>query len=512
MTRLMTTRVILCMAVCVLPWTAAAQVAPPPPPPPPPPAPVPAPAPLPLPPLPAPMPTVIAAPTFEVWAVEDTVRMAREAAFHAPQAVDVEAIREAARSAADQARAAQEYVHLFDQDFHRYADLAHDFELQARTFSLAPQANGTYNSGLNYLSRNQYDRAITAFDRVIAQKGSRADASLHWKAFAQFRLGQTDEALATIAQLRKDYPQSRYLNDAKALEADVRKRAGQPIDPNAALDDQIKLLAIQGIQNADPERAIPLLEGVLNATNALPVKRNALYVLALSDQPRAREILLSYAKGAGNPDLQIEAIRYLTSNRNSKTSGDELRQIYESTQDVNVRMAIINAFRSSGNRGALAYIAGTRTAPITVRSSAIRGLSSIGGPQDLYGLYEKETSKDLKLQIVSALGSMQALEQLNQVIRLEKDPDVRRSAVRALGRMKTDQTGKMHADMYGTEQDVETRRAVIAALSAQNNAEALVAIARKEQSLELKRDIVKRLSDLAPKSKVAADFLMEIIK
>jgi hypothetical protein len=66
--------------------------------------------------------------------------------------------------------------------------------------------------------------------------------------------------------------------------------------------------------------------------------------------------------------------------------------------------------------------------------------------------------------------------------------------------------------MYGTEQDVETRRAVIAALSAQNNAEALVAIARKEQSLELKRDIVKRLSDLAPKSKVAADFLMEIIK
>jgi HEAT repeat protein len=112
---------------------------------------------------------------------------------------------------------------------------------------------------------------------------------------------------------------------------------------------------------------------------------------------------------------------------------------------------------------------------------------------------------------VSALGSMQALEQLNQVIRTEKDPDVRRSAVRALGRLQTEKTGAMLVDMYGSEQDLDTRRSVISALTAQHNAEALVAIARKETSLELKRDIVKRLSDLAPKSKVAADFLMELI-
>jgi hypothetical protein len=53
---------------------------------------------------------------------------------------------------------------------------------------------------------------------------------------------------------------------------------------------------------------------------------------------------------------------------------------------------------------------------------------------------------------------------------------------------------------------------VISALSSQNNAEALVAIARKETSLDLKRDLVRRLSDMAPRSKVAADYLMEIIK
>ena len=55
-------------------------------------------------------------------------------------------------------------------------------------------------------------------------------------------------------------------------------------------------------------------------------------------------------------------------------------------------------------------------------------------------------------------------------------------------------------------------RTIITALGAQNNAEGLVAIARKESSLPLKTEIVRQLSDMAPKSKVAADYLMEIIK
>ena len=46
----------------------------------------------------------------------------------------------------------------------------------------------------------------------------------------------------------------------------------------------------------------------------------------------------------------------------------------------------------------------------------------------------------------------------------------------------------------------------------QQEDDALVALARKETTLPLKTEIVRRLSDLAPKSKVAADYLMEIIK
>jgi len=127
-------------------------------------------------------------------------------------------------------------------------------------------------------------------------------------------------------------------------------------------------------------------------------------------------------------------------------------------------------------------------------------------------LYDKETNKELRQQIVSLLGSMDATDQIGRVIRTEKDPDVLRAAIRALGRQPSAKTGQALVDLYGTTQDQNTRKIVIGALANQNNAEGLVAIARKEANLSLKTEIVRQLSEMAPKSKVAADYLMEIIK
>ena len=157
-------------------------------------------------------------------------------------------------------------------------------------------------------------------------------------------------------------------------------------------------------------------------------------------------------------------------------------------------------------------IVNTTGSPLAVRASALNGLSGVLSPAELWSLYEKETNKDLKLQMVSAFGAMQALDQISRIARTEKEPEVRRRAVRMLGNMKSDKTGQMLIDMYAADPDVEIRKSVITALSVQNNAEGLVAIARKESSLALKTDIVRRLSEMAPKSKVAADYLMEIIK
>ena len=143
-------------------------------------------------------------------------------------------------------------------------------------------------------------------------KGTRADAALYWKAYAQNRLGQRADALATIAELDKGYPNSRYLKEAKALEVEVRGAAGQPVRPEAQADEDLKLMAMQApCQQRSRRQAVPMLEKMLNGTASPRLKERALYVLAQMNTPKAREILTNVAKGGSIPELQSRAIQYL---------------------------------------------------------------------------------------------------------------------------------------------------------------------------------------------------------
>jgi HEAT repeat protein len=496
----------------LVPMLAAAQTVPPPPPPPD------LPRPVAVPPIPPEPPRVLVAPTvIDSLAIDQAVRAVREAA----QTIDSQAIREATERARAEVERAREQMDrtrdLMQMDI-RMPDMRMEnmhidmLDMQDRAFAYNFQDSegSAYSSGLSLLTQRQYDQAIVRFDRTISQKGAHADGALYWKAFAQFKLGKGQDALETIGALRKDFPQSRYLNDAKVLEADVKKPAIGAID-----DDEIKLLAIQGIQNSDPVRAAQLAEKLLASTNSLQVKRRALYILALSDQPSAHELLLSYAKGNGNPDLQREAISYLATRRTKQpTTAADLRQIYESTTDANIKRAIIDAYRTTGDKTSLIAIASSGTpTPVDLRTRAISNLTDLAAPQELWTLYQKEQDKDLRIAMVRAFSSMGAVDQLLQVAKTDKDPAVRQQAVRSLGSQKVDKTGTTLVDMYGTEQDKDTKLAIIAALGNQNNDTGLVAIARKETTnIELKREIVRKLAEMSSRSKVAADYLLEVIK
>jgi HEAT repeat protein len=525
-------------ASLLMPAVAAAQVmAPPTPPAPaqaPTPAQAPAPAQLPVPaqaPLPAPTPRAVYAPP--VFIDSDAIQSAIEASRAVAE--NSQAIREAAQQAAEQAReaaaAARENFRL--DGLPALAPMAYAWDMQDFAPGFRGQSSDSnYNSGLSLLMQHQYENAINRFDRVISAKGTHSDGALYYKAWALSKLGRSDEAVAAINELKTSYGSSPYLSEARTLEASVKK-----LGPGQVDDDDIKLLAIQAIQYSDPEKAVATCEGVLNGTNSLAVKQRAIYVLALIDRPEAHALLLSYAKGKGNPELQREAITYLGA-RNAKqpTKSTELIDIYSSSSDVDVKMAVISAFRSAGDKASLMQIAsgqglgvgrgigapdgvgrgrlGAPEAQIDMtglRLRAISNLSDLASPQELWPLYEKEENKDLRAEWVSTFSSMGAIDQLVQVVKTEKDPMVRQRAIRALGNQKTDKTGSMLTDLY-TGGDKDTKEAVISAFGNQNNADGLVAIARKETDKDLRLKIVRQLVDMAPRSKAAADYLLEIVK
>lgn len=368
--------------------------------------------------------------------------------------------------------------------------------------------NAAYERGRSALDRRNWDDAVTRFDQVIALKGSRADAALYWKAYAQSRLGKTTEAQASIAALRTGYPKSRYLSDASALEVELKRGGGQAVSPESQQDEDLKLLAIQGLQHSDPEQAIPLIEKILASSNSPRVKERALYVLALSNSSRAREILLGIATGGANPDLQRRAIDYLA--MHSQREGQSLlEEVYKANTDPEVRMRVLRAYMSAGDRARLLAVAQNEQNE-NLRLAAIRYLGSSGSTAELSQLYAKEASKEVRVQIVRSIAAGGGADQLQQIARTEKDPDVRQQVIRAFAAVGRERTGTALRDMYANDASPETRRTIIQALHAQNDAEGLVAIARRETDPKLKEQIVRSLSTMT-KSKVALDYLMELL-
>lgn len=367
--------------------------------------------------------------------------------------------------------------------------------------------DNNYEAGTRLLEKSQWQQAADRFSSVAELKGSRVDAALYWKAYALDKLGQKAEALTILSEVIKGYPKSRWMNDVKALEIQVRQSVGQPVRPEAEADEELKLYALQGLQHSAPEQAIPMLEKILQGAASPRLKERALFVLAQSNSPRARQVITAIAKGAGNPDLQRRAINYLGTNGTTENR-QVLAEIYAGTTDIDVKRRILRAFMVAGDRQRVLSAATSESAP-ELRTEAVRQLGSMGAHDELWQLYQKESTVDVKKQILQSMFVSGNATRLIELANNEKDPELRRTAIRNLGLMSSRQTADALVGLYAKEKDVEVKKTVIQGLFTQGNAEQLVAIARKETDPVMKKTIVSRLSTM--NSKVAIDYLMEIL-
>lgn len=364
-----------------------------------------------------------------------------------------------------------------------------------------------YEAGQDALEDGEWSRAADRFRAVIAANQERVDAALYWLAYAQSKLAQHADALATLADLTRDHADSRWIGDARALEIEVRRSVGQPVRPEAADDDELKLLALQGLQHSDPAQAVPMLKKLLQGAQSPRLKQRALFVLAQSSSPEAQQVVAEIARGGGNPDLQRRAIQYLGMSGRGEAR-DLLAEVYRSSAAVEVKRQVLRAYMVSGDRARVLAAAQGETQP-ELRQEAVRQLGVMGAREELWQLYQKETTVDVKRQILQALFVGGDAARLLELAKTEPDADLRLTAVRHLGTMNRARTGDALAALYAAEKDAAVKRAVIGALFVQDNAEALVALARKETDADLRKEFVRRLSTM--KSKVAMDYLMEIL-
>ena len=257
-------------------------------------------------------------------------------------------------------------------------------------FNSASSDDRLYEQGQRALDRSQWDQALSDFSQVAGRGGARADGALYWKAYSLNKLGRRDEAIAAIADLRKTYAKSRWLDDANALELEVKQEAGQNVSPDSQPDEELKLMALNALVNSDPDRALPVLENLLKGSQPPRLKERALFVLAQSGSSRAQQLLEQVARGNGNPDLQLKAIQYLGISR-QQSAAPLLAEVYNSATDTSVKRAVINSLAVQERSG-----------------------------KSLVDLARKERDPELKREIVSRLSAMKSKEATDYLMELLK--------------------------------------------------------------------------------------------
>jgi hypothetical protein len=366
-----------------------------------------------------------------------------------------------------------------------------------------------YREGAGALDEEDWEAAVEIFDAVARLRGGRAEGALYWKAFALSKLGRRADALGAIAELRESHPKSRWLKEAGALEIEIQAAAGRPPRPESQADDDLRLLALSRLMESDPDRALPLVERFLSGDHSRKLKEHALFVLAQSDAPGAADLLGRVARGRSHPELQAKALQELGV-RGGPEALRTLAEIYESSRSVEVKKAILQSFAISDATDRLAAAARQETDPALIKV-AIQGLGVADGTRELRRLYTELRSQEARIEILQAAGVVaDDAEFLTEVVRAEKDPVLRREAIRAMGVSGGRDVAPTLVALYKGETDPQTRRAVVEALFVSDNARALIDLARQETDPRMKRDIIEKLSHMDDPE--VTEYMMRILE
>ena len=302
-----------------------------------------------------------------------------------------------------------------------------------------------YESARNSIEQEQYTRALGQLDSLIARFdgksladsiANRVDAAMYWKAYALTKQRDLSEAMKTLEQMQSKFADSRWLKDALALKVEVMQASGQAVSPDSQTDEDLKLLALRGLMQSDPDRAVPMIEQLLSGNSSIKVKENALFVLSQSRAARSREILGNIAKGGGNPDLQMKAIRYLGV-MNGPGNDQILEDAYRASSDEAVKRAIIRSFMVSGNRTRLAAIAGDANSSPALRGEAVQQLGAMRAGDELARLYARESAPEVKRRIIQGLFISRDAARLVELAKAEKDMELKKDMVQKLSLMKS---------------------------------------------------------------------------
>jgi HEAT repeat protein len=236
---------------------------------------------------------------------------------------------------------------------------------------------------------------------------------------------------------------------------------------------------------------VPILERFLAGNHSLKLKERALFVLAQSGSPRARQILLEVVRSGTPPELRLKAVEQLG------IAGDDgdllaLQTIWKDGT-FEVKRKVLEAWMVAGEEKPVIEVARTESNP-DLRRKAIEMLGVMGETEALHALYDTEKDGDVRRKLLEAYGVAGDIDALERAAKSEKDPDLRRRAIEGIGVFGEEKGARILVGLYRQESDRSVKRKILESLMVNGAARELVELFRVEKDPELKRLIVQQLA------------------
>jgi hypothetical protein len=158
--------------------------------------------------------------------------------------------------------------------------------------------------GTRAIDQGRWADAVRTFSRVAGQHGEHADGALYWEAYAENKLGDSKSSLDSCAQLRSNYPKSRWVEDCGALEVEIQAKSGKKVRIEPGQSDDVKLLALNAMMRQNEPQALAEIQEILNGDSSEKLRKEAEFILGhhYSDTTYAQIVRISYVDG----DVRIQ--------------------------------------------------------------------------------------------------------------------------------------------------------------------------------------------------------------
>jgi HEAT repeat protein len=402
-------------------------------------------------------------------------------------------------------------------------------------------ADSLYRTARQELNSGRYERAAYLFEQIRAnyRDSEYTPDSYYWEAFARYRTGDTGEletGLELLDSQERRYPNAATRDDARSLAVLIRGKLAERGNAGAAQyiteqaqqegcpeeEDDVRVMALNALLNMDSDRALPLLQQVLQRRDACSVelRRKAVWLISQQDSYETAAILLDVVRGDPDSEVREQAVFWLSQVDNEEAVAALDSLLMESDDRAVQEKAIFALSQHDSQRSAeiLRRYVMRSDVPNELRENAIFWLGQSDSPanqqflRDIYGEVDSEELKDKIIFSISQQSGAEAGDWL-MAIALDQNESIerRKSALFWAGQRDQMPTASL-GELYRTMDDREMREQVIFVLSQRDETEAvdaLMNIARNETDRELRKKAIFWLGQSDDPR--VADFLLELI-